>query len=140
MKENSSGATANARTDASIPNDELSSDSTTYDLQKDPGSRVAIGDKTAMPASDTVIDTQLHSNSSTESASFTSSWLIIEVSNLQVPENLLLFLPLVLFFPAIVKWFRLKRLTFSRRALEFYRQTASTKSKIRSFVLETKDN
>lgn len=37
-----------------------------------------------------------------------NSWLIIQVSSLQVPENLLLFVPLALFLPAAIKRFRLK--------------------------------
>ena len=86
MKEDSAGATAKAQlSDGGIGNDDLTSDSTTYDLQNDPGSRTAL---TGMPGSTTTLDTQLQSNSGTESATFTSSWLIIEVSNLQVPENL----------------------------------------------------
>ena len=35
-----------------------------------------------------------------------SSWLIIQISSLQVPENVIFLIPLVVFFPAFVKWYR----------------------------------
>lgn len=36
-------------------------------------------------------------------------WLIIQVSNLQIPERAILLLPLVIFLPRVVEWLRRKR-------------------------------
>jgi len=102
MIEGGAAATANARlSDTGITNDELSSDSSTYDVQKDPpGSRTALGN---MPGSTTTLDTQIHSNSGSVSASFTGSWLIIEISSLQIPENLFILLPLAILIPIVLR-------------------------------------
>ena len=56
----------------------------------------------SLPGSATNIDVQLRNNS-TYITSSSNAWLIIQVSNLQIPENLLLFLPLVIFIPAIFR-------------------------------------
>jgi hypothetical protein len=73
------------------------------------------GDITSnMPSAAKDMDTQLKNNA-TNTTSASSSWLIIQVSSLQVPENLLFFLPIVFFMPYIVKWWarRKERIGFS---------------------------
>ena len=54
-----------------------------------------------MPTTATNLDTRLQATSG-DTTYANSSWLIIQVSGLQVPENLLLFLPFVLFLPKIL--------------------------------------
>ncbi|MCK4588320.1 hypothetical protein KAT60_00700, partial [Candidatus Woesebacteria bacterium] len=57
-----------------------------------------------MPGTATDLDTQLRGYTASPGIIYCStSWLIIQVSSLQIPENLLLFLPLVVFIPAIFK-------------------------------------
>jgi hypothetical protein len=59
----------------------------------------------SLPSTATDIEVQLKNNS-TDTTSSSTSWLIIEVSNLQIPENLWLFLPVVLFLPSLIQWWR----------------------------------
>ena len=65
--------------------------------------RVRSGDITAnMPSAAKNLDTQLkNSAASGNTTSAASSWLIIQISSLQVPESLLFLLPLVIFLPKI---------------------------------------
>jgi len=55
----------------------------------------------SMPTTATNLDTRLQATSG-DTTYANTSWLIIQVSGLQVPENLLLFLPFVLFIPKIL--------------------------------------
>jgi hypothetical protein len=55
-----------------------------------------------LPTSATDLDTRLQATTG-DTTNANTSWLIIQVSNLQIPENLLLFLPLVVFIPAIFR-------------------------------------
>ena len=55
----------------------------------------------SMPTTATNLDTRLQATSG-DTTYANTSWLIIQVSGLQVPENLLIFLPLVLFIPIII--------------------------------------
>jgi hypothetical protein len=54
-------------------------------------------------------------NASTDTTSSASSWLVIVVSNLQIPESMLFAIPLVFFMPYIIKrWMKRKeRLVYS---------------------------
>lgn len=56
-----------------------------------------------MPTAARNMDTQLKYSVASGNATFaSSSWLIIQVSSLQVPENLWLLLPLALFIPKLL--------------------------------------
>jgi len=55
----------------------------------------------SLPGVASDLDTQLK-NSATNTTSASNSWLIIQISNLQIPENLLFFLPLALFIPVLL--------------------------------------
>ncbi|MBI4058010.1 hypothetical protein HY405_01715 [Candidatus Microgenomates bacterium] len=62
----------------------------------------------ALPTSSKTMDTQLK-NSSTNTTSVSNAWLIIQVSALEVPENLLLLIPLAIFAPYLMRWYQGKR-------------------------------
>ena len=62
----------------------------------------------SLPASATNIDVQLK-NASTTTTSSASSWLIIQISAMQIPEMVIWVLPLAIFMPFIVKWYRLRK-------------------------------
>jgi hypothetical protein len=64
-----------------------------------------------MPVSATNLDARIrNSAASGNTTSVSNSWLVITATSLQIPENLLFFLPLVLFLPAFFKRFKLREL------------------------------
>ena len=68
-------------------------------------------------------------NNSTDTTSAASSWLIIQASSLQIPENLLLLIPLAIFLPVVVKWWKAKR---EGRKLSFRDAAKETMDDIRN--------
>ncbi|MBU3957295.1 hypothetical protein KKI19_03430, partial [Patescibacteria group bacterium] len=41
-----------------------------------------------------------------------TSWLVIQVSSLQIPEKVIFLIPLIIFLPKMVKWFQERKLAF----------------------------
>ena len=111
IKTSNAASTAYAQlwndTDSSaITGSEVTTTSTSY-------ARSRSGDITAnMPSAVKNMDNQLK-NQATDTTSAASSWLIIQVSSLQIPENLLFALPFVVFMPYVLKWWRRRRLALS---------------------------
>ena len=62
------------------------------------------------PSSATQLDTIIYTSDISGATSVSTSWLIIVVTNLQIPENVWFFIPLVIFIPATIKFFRRKKL------------------------------
>jgi len=71
-----------------------------------------------------------NSAASGNTTSVSNSWLIITVSNLQIPENLLLFIPAVLFLPFVIKRFRTTKPFFAPLASQNGITAAGRKNKI----------
>jgi hypothetical protein len=86
---------------SAISGSEVSTTSTSYSRQR--------SSSLTMPASAANMDTQIK-NSSTNTTSVSNSWLIIQVSGLQVPENVWLLIPIVIFIPVIIKRWRMSRI------------------------------
>ena len=65
----------------------------------------ALGSNSDWPTAAKNMDTiAKNSAASGNTTSISSSWLIIEISNLQIPENLLIFIPVIVFIPALLRW------------------------------------
>jgi len=81
-----------------ISGSEISTGNTSY-------TRVRSGDITSnMPSSAKNMDTQLKNlEVAGGTTSAADSWLIIQVSNLQIPENLLFVIPLAVFIPVVLR-------------------------------------
>ena len=81
-----------------LTNSEVSTTNINYERQIS----ADLSGNTDWPSAAKTLDTQIK-NSTTETTSVASSWLVIKVSSLQVPELVIWALPLALFLPFVVK-------------------------------------
>jgi hypothetical protein len=88
---------------SAVTSSEVTTTSTSYERQR--SSDIS----SDMPSTAKTMDTQLKGTAST-TASASTSWLIIQVSSLQIPEGILYAIPVMVFFPAIVRWWRERRI------------------------------
>ncbi|KKQ94586.1 MAG: Fibronectin, type III domain protein [Candidatus Levybacteria bacterium GW2011_GWA1_39_11] len=90
----------------------VSTTSTSYGRQ-----RTASG--LTMPTFAVELDTQIkNSAASGNTTSVSGSTLIIQISNLQIPENIVWILPVAIFFPAIIRWYRKRRVKMEPAVVE----------------------
>jgi len=112
------------------PTSEITTDGTDdndYDRIKSAALGAACDWPTAAKNMDTIAKNSAASGNTT---SVSNSWLIITVSNLQIPENLLLFIPAVLFLPFVIKRFRTTKPFFAPLASQNGITAAGRKNKI----------
>jgi len=82
------------------PTSEISTTITTY---YDRVTSSALNTACDWPSSTKNMDT-IAKNSASNTTSVTNSWLIIDVTSLQIPENLLVLIPIVIFVPSFLRW------------------------------------
>ena len=70
-----------------------------------------VSSSVTMPGSTKTLDMELQNTNNSFNATIEGSWLIIDVSSLSTPENVLIFFPIIPFLPKIVLYFKKRRKT-----------------------------